>query len=192
MRPIDYALTDGPVTAEQRAYAVDVLRSTRDALHQSVAGLTDAQLAYRPAPGQWTIAENVEHIVLVEEGIFTALKAGLAKPADPAKRAEIRVSDVDVVKAVRSRSVRLPAPAPFVPTGRFGNVAATLRAFDAHRQLVVTFAEDVADDLRTHYFRHFVLGRLDSFQALLLIAAHGERHRKQIEEIKANAGFLAT
>jgi hypothetical protein len=110
-------------------------------------------------------------------------------PANPEKRAELKYSDVDVIKAVRSRSVTLPAPDPFVPTGRFAPINEAMAAFDQQRAAAIVYTQTVTDDLRTHYFRHIALGWLDSYQAILLLASHGERHRKQIEEVKADPGF---
>ena len=179
----------GPVTDQERTYAIDALLSTQAALHQSVDGLTDAQLTYKPTADRWSVAECVEHIALVESGIFAAIQKGMAYSANPEKRAEIRYSDVDVIKAVRSRTVTLPSPDPFVPAGRFESTRDALDAFDKQRNDVITYTQTVTDDLRTHYFRHIALGWLDSYQAILLLASHGERHRKQIEEVKTSPGF---
>jgi uncharacterized damage-inducible protein DinB len=179
----------GPVTDDERAYAINSLKTTQANLHQSLEGLSAAQLTYKPTPDRWSIDECVEHIALIEKGIFRAIQTSLQLPSEPDKRASIKVSDVDVVKAVRSRAVTLPAPTPFVPTGRFSSTDAALQAFDEQRTAVIAFTQNVQEDLRTHYFQHIALGTLDVFQAILLMAAHSERHRKQIEEVKATAGF---
>lgn len=193
MEERDPAITNGPITADERTYALDLLHTTRDALRQAVAGLSDAQQQYKPTPDRWSIAENVEHIVLVERGIFRTVQKAMDLPADGARRSTIKVSDVYVIKAVRSRGrgVATVAPAPFVPTGRFGDLAGALTAFEQQRADVVAYVQTAPDDLRLHYFEHFVLGTLDAYQALLLLASHGERHRKQIEEVKSSENFPA-
>lgn len=191
MQPFPSSPVGGPVTDTERAYAVDLLRTTQTALHQAVAGLSDAQINHKPAPDRWSVAECAEHIVLVESSIFMRILAGMESPADPDRRAEIKVSDVDVIKAVRTRTVQIPAPDPFVPTGRFADLAVAMAAFDKQREAAIAYAETIADDLRTHYFTHFRLGTLDAYQSFLLLASHGERHRKQIEEVKAGEGFPA-
>ncbi len=191
MQNLTVSAIDGPVTEAERTYAVDLLRSTQTALHQAVSGLSDAQITCKPAADRWSVADCVEHVVLVETSIFQRILAGMDEPVNPDRRAEIKVSDVDVIKAVRTRTVQIPAPNPFVPTGRFGSIAAAMTAFDSQREAAIAYAETVTGDLRTHYFNHFRLGTLDAYQALLLMASHGERHRKQIEEVKASAGFPA-
>ena len=192
MENIQSAPVTGPVTEQERAYAIDSLNVTKEALHQSLTELSAEQLAYKPAPDRWSIAECVEHVALVEKRILDAIQASMNAPADPGKRAEIRVSDVDVIKAVRSRTTRLSAPDPVVPTGRFGDTATALAAFDALRTAAIGYVETVSGDLRTHYFSHFVLGRLDAYQAVLLLSAHCERHRKQIEAVKTNPDYPTT
>ncbi|QJW90879.1 DinB family protein [Spirosoma taeanense] len=179
----------GPVTESERLYAIDALKTTQANLHQSLVGLSAEQLTFKPLPDRWSIAECVEHIALVEKGIFRAVQASMNAPADADRRSQIRVSDVDVIKAVRSRVVTMAAPTPFVPTGRYGDAAGALQVFDEQRQAAIRYVETEQADLRLHFFEHPALGTLDAFQAVLLLASHAERHRKQIEEIKASPGF---
>jgi len=181
----------GPVTDAERTYAIEMLLATRDSLRQSLAGLSLAQQQYKPNPDRWSIAECAEHIVLVDRGIFRSLQQGMSAPADAAKRATIKVSDVFVIKAVRSRGTQTTAPLPFVPTGRYATAEEALALFEQQRAAAIEYVETATDDFRTHYFEHPFLGTLDGFQAVLLLASHGERHRKQIEEIKADPGFPA-
>ncbi|GAB2565552.1 DinB family protein [Spirosoma areae] len=183
------AAVTGPVTDTERAYAIDYLKTSQANLHQSLSGLSIEQVAYKPDGNRWSVSECVEHIALVERGIFSRILTGMNIPAKPENRASIRVSDIDVIKAVRSRTTALPAPAPFVPTGRFETVDVALKVFDEQRKTAIEFVETTTDDLRTHYFEHFVLGTLDAYQAVLLLASHMERHRKQIDEVKASPGF---
>ena len=191
MENLQPAPVTGPVTDQERAYAIDSLNVTRDALHQSLAGLSVAQLTYKPGPDSWSIAECTEHITLVEKRILYAIQASMDAPAEPEKRADIKVSDVELIKAVRSRTNRLSAPDPTVPTGRYGDTATALAAFDAQRTTAIDYVQTVSGDLRTHYFTHFVLGQLDTYQAVLLMAAHCERHRKQIEAVKTSPDYPA-
>ncbi len=181
----------GPVTDAERAYALEALETTRVSLRQALDGLSPVQLAYKPGPDRWSIAECAEHIVLVEGGIFQAIQFSMNRPADPDRRVQIQVSDVDVIKAVRSRAAVRSAPEAFVPTGRFATIDATLQAFDGQRDAVINYVRTAKADFRTHYFRHMALGLLDAYQTVLLIASHGERHRKQIEEVKAYSGYPA-
>ena len=183
------ATVSGPITDAEQTYLIDYLQTTRDSLRQSLAGLTHAQQQFRPAPGRWTIAECAEHIALVDYGLFRSLQQAMNVPDDPARRSAMQCSDVFVIKAVRSRTNAIAAPTPFVPTGRYADVAAALDAFEQQRADTIEYVQTAPGDYRTHYTEHPFLGTLDGFQTLLTIASHGERHRKQIEEIKATPGF---
>lgn len=179
----------GPFTSEERSYVINVLKATHADLHQSLEGLSDHQLSYKPSAERWSIAACVEHIALVEGRIFKGVQLGMETPAVQERRAEISVSDVDVIKAMRSRKNARLAPAGTEPTGRFGNAAAALQAFDELRAAVIDFGQSTQEDLRSHYFDNKIFGTIDVFQALLMMANHSERHRKQIEEIKADTEF---
>ncbi|RYF57303.1 MAG: DinB family protein [Cytophagaceae bacterium] len=181
----------GPITDAERTYAIDMLIATRDSLRQSLAGLSSAQQQYKSVPDRWSIAECAEHIAVVDRAIFRSLQKGMAVPADEFRRAEVKLSDVFVIKAVRSRGTVAPAPLPFVPTGRYGDVESALAIFEEQRAAEIAYVQAATEDFRTHYFDHPFLGTLDAFQAVLLLASHGERHRKQIEEVKADPGFPA-
>lgn len=44
-------------------------------------------------------------------------------------------------------------------------------------------------DLRSHYLPHFVLKDRDSYQWMLFIAPHCDRHFQQLNEVKADVGY---
>jgi uncharacterized damage-inducible protein DinB len=179
----------GPITDSERLYALELLRESRQRLHQLLANVSSEQEIYKPNPDRWSIADCVEHIALVETGLFHALQTGIKEADDPARRSEIRVSDVDVLKAVRSRTMPISAPSFSVPTGRFGGMNAALQLFNTKREAVIDFLQAESVNLRTHYFVHRLFGTLDLYQTALLMAAHVIRHCKQIDEVKADAKF---
>ena len=179
------------VTDEQRAYLIDLLTTGTNSVRAAVSDLTDAQLAYKPGPYRWSVGECIEHVALVERGMFQGIQKGLGYPDNLDKRAEIRVSDLDIIKAVRSRTVTLPAPDPVVPAGQFASVSAALDAFEQQRKANRSVVENATENLRTHFARHPAFGWIDTYQALLVLALHPVRHLKQIDEVKANADFPA-
>jgi hypothetical protein len=189
MEERDPATTIGPITPAERQYVLDLLRTTQWQLNESVAGLSEAQYLYSPCPERWSILACVEHIVAVERAIARTVQMSIKMAADPIRRATVKVSDLHVVKSVRSRKVTVTSPPPFEPRGRFTDLATAIVTFNCQRNAAIAYVEVAPDDLRLHYFQHFVLGTLDTYQGILLVASHGERHRKQIEEIKACENF---
>ena len=71
------------LTSEQIAKASRHLMQTRDALLDSVAGLSAAQWQFKPAPDRWSIAETLEHIILVETAILRNVRATIDAPLAP-------------------------------------------------------------------------------------------------------------
>lgn len=179
------------VTDEQRAYLIDLLNTGTHSVRAAAANLTDAQLTFKPGPDRWSIAECIEHIALVEWGMFQGIQKGLGYPDNLEKRAEIRVSDLDIIKAVKSRNVTLPAPEPMVPAGKFASTLDALDAFEQERRANLSLVEHATENFRTHFARHPAFGWIDTYQALLVLALHPVRHIKQIDEIKTSAGFPA-
>ena len=59
-------IADTGLTTEQITTASRHLSVTRAFLIESVSGLSPAQWDFKPFPDSWSIAENVEHIVLIE------------------------------------------------------------------------------------------------------------------------------
>jgi hypothetical protein len=189
MEERDPATTVGPITVAERQYVLDLLRTTQQSLNDTVAGLSEAQQQFKVAPHAWSVLECIEHIVVVERALTRTLQTNLAVPADLARRATVKVSDVHVIKSVRSRKTQVAAPPPFEPNGRFATLSEAMTKFNCQRSAAIAYVEVVSDDLRLHYFQHFILGTLDVYQGILLVASHGERHRKHIEEIKTSEGF---
>jgi len=113
----------------------------------------------------------------------------MASPADPAKRAEVKVTDEMILKMVPDRSHKVQAPEILKPTNRFATREDTIKAFEDARKATMDFVRTTNDDLRDHFGPHPFLGPMDAYQWILLISAHTERHTKQIEEVKADPNF---
>src|SRR5579864_3304431 len=77
------------ITKEERERAITDLQATRKMFLESVAGLSEAQWNYKPAPEVWSVAETAEHIAVSEDTLLGLVTERLMKsPAQPEKRAE--------------------------------------------------------------------------------------------------------
>jgi hypothetical protein len=67
--------------------SIDHLSATPEILRLAMAGLTEEQTLWKPAPDRWSIAENLEHLSHVEGHYFRAaldaLLSGDPKPIAP-------------------------------------------------------------------------------------------------------------
>jgi hypothetical protein len=178
------------LTPEERAAALKSLQATHDAFLQSIAGLSEKQWRFKPAPDHWSVAEVSEHIAISESTIFGLVQTKfMASPADPSKRAEAAGKDEIILTRVPDRSHKAQAPEILKPTNRWATEADVIKAFEDSRRATMDYVRSTNDDLRDHFGPHPVFGLLDAYQWILLISTHSERHTKQIEEVKADPNF---
>jgi hypothetical protein len=178
------------MTPADREKLVAELERTQKLFLGSIQGLSEAQWTWKPAPDRWSVAEVAEHITLAEgmlRGVVTDQVMKAPAPAD--LLAKTQGKDALVLQAITDRSKKAQAPEQLVPKHTFANEAATVTAFKASRAQTLALAKDVSRDLRSYAMNSQVLNELDACQWVLFLSAHTERHTKQIEEVKATAGF---
>jgi len=184
--------TPAPTTlsAEERETALKSLQATHDAFLKSIAGLSEKQWKFKPAPDRWSVAEVAEHIAVSESTIFGMVQGKImTSPAEPEKRAETKGKDETVLTMVPDRSHKAQAPEFLKPTNRWATREELVKSFEESRKGTMEYVKTTNDDLRDHISPHPMLGPLDAYQWILLISAHSERHTKQIEEVKADPNF---
>jgi hypothetical protein len=59
----------------------------------------------------------------------------------------------------------------------------------AGHERAIAYARECAQDLRNLFTPHPLLGEIDCYRCLLLLALHPARHAAQIEEIKLDPAF---
>jgi uncharacterized damage-inducible protein DinB len=155
----------------------------------AVSDLTDEQADFRPDENQWTIAEIVEHISIVNDG-FLRLTHKLLKQAESAPRPP----RADLSLGHTSLDENGQQPGPFQAPDRVrpqGGVSvedslAKMRASLAGFTEIQSRLEAV--DLSEQMFPHPALGPINAYQWMVLLGEHEDRHRGQIERLKAAAG----
>ena len=166
------------LTQADREKAEQYLQQTRDGVVEATKGLSEAQMKFKPAPDRWSVAETLEHITLAEDFLLLNDKDKIMKaPAGATDRDAAKI-DAMVVAMVPDRTQKRQAPGPLVPTGRWTS-AETLDHFLKSRAQTIAFLESDSP-----------LGQpMDAYEWLLFIAAHSQRHTKQILEVKADPNF---
>ncbi len=185
---VGFTIIEDKLTDAERIEAIAELTTTHDHLIKSLAGLSEAQLNYKSGPGSWSIAECAEHIAISETSIFGMLQGALKTPADPSRRAEVKMSDEQILKMTADRTNKVKTSKEFEPSGKFGSFEGTVSAFKKARKSNMQYVATTEDDLRNHY-AETPLGIMDAYQILLFMSAHSERHVLQIEEVMANDTF---
>ncbi len=173
-------------TETDKARLLEALRKGGDAFLCSVAGVGESACRLRPAENRWSILECAEHVAVAEE-IMLALVTGERKARDPGgpKR------DDRILKSGTDRSVRFDASDQSRPRERFSTLAEAAAHFQAARGRTLCFAEQTGEDLRATEVKHphHVVGVISTYECLLLMGSHAQRHALQIEEIKNSPAY---
>ena len=159
-------------------------------------GLSDAQWQFKPTPERWSIAEILEHIVIVRERVFEGRLAKLAEaPAAPPDR-DFRSIDRIVLEKIPDRSIKAMAPDFIHPTGQMDPQEALQRLFQN--------CDRLGEFVRTPGLRGHIMeapplklvtngayDTMDGYQWALTLASHDLRHVEQILEIKSDPAYPA-
>jgi uncharacterized damage-inducible protein DinB len=184
------ASTPMTLTPAEREAALKSLQATHDQFLRSIAGLTDKQWTFKPAPDRWSVAEVAEHITISESTILGLIQQRLmTSPATPEKREQVKGKDEMILQKMPDRSHKAQAPEILRPTGRWATEADLTKAFEESRKATMDYVRTTNDDLRDHFFDHPAFGTLDGYQWLLVLSSHSQRHTAQIEEVKADPNF---
>jgi hypothetical protein len=176
------------VTKADRDKLVEHLKKTEAAFLKSIDGVSDAQWAWKSAPDRWSVAEAAEHITKSEDLLRGMAEGTMKTPATPEVLAKTKGKEEMILKAIPDRSQKFQAPEPLVPKGSFASKAALIEAFKAARAKTLALAGGTSD-LRAHAAAGLPMGEMDTYQTILFLSAHTERHTKQIDEVKATAGY---
>ena len=173
-------------SSEDKEKGLKLLEQTRQGVLDATNGLSDAQWKFKPAPDRWSVAEVLEHITLSEDFLYEngAQKALTGTASAPDR--DFKKTDAAILTMVPDRSTKRQAPGPLVPTDRWVP-AEMLEHFQKSRARTIEFLKDTPD-LRSHTTES-PLGQTDSYEWIIFIAAHSERHTKQILEVKADPNF---
>lgn len=164
------------------------LESTKKNVLEATKGLSQAQWDFKPAPDRWSVAQVMEHIAAAEDFIRdNLLKEKVMVSPSGAPGREATKTDEAVVAVVPDRTRKAQAPEPLVPSNRFGSPDESVKHFVVSRATTEQFLK-TATGLRDHVMDGPV-GKMDGYEFVLFIAAHCERHTKQINEVKADPNF---
>ena len=178
-----------PLTEKERQSATKFLKDSEGNALKTVANLSAAQLKFKPAADRWSVEDCMMHIAASEKMLWHRTDSVLNASANPEKRADIKWSDEDVMKFIEDRTRKAKTGPPLQPenTG-YTSSAEAAASFSENRAKLISFVNATQADLRNHV-NTMPFGALDSYQMILFIGAHTNRHVKQMEEVIADPAF---
>jgi hypothetical protein len=175
-------LSAEPLTTLERQRLVAHMEMTARWLEDSVAGLSPAQLAFKPSPTAWSILEVVDHLVVVGPIYWKNLQN-----ATPVSSGRVgAMNDVDVLWYGIDRTNREIALQAEEPSRKLPDLQGGMKAYRAQHAELLRYVRTTKDDLRGRLVER---QHCDAYQWALLISTHEQRHILQIREIKANPKF---
>jgi hypothetical protein len=155
------------------------LDTVHERLSTAVRNTNPNLYSKRPAENEWSVAEVVQHLCLVEERITEALEKSLAggsPKVGPLKK-------LIPMRIVSHRFKKLKAPKMVTPSNP-PPLEENLEKYDRARGRLKQFcAECGRERLKTISVKHPFLGDIDGVAAVSMLNFHEERHYKQIREI---------
>ncbi len=157
----------------------------REKLIAAVSDLPDEKTKILHDGETWTLAEFVEHIAIVADGM-AKISGKLLAQAQAAGRASNGAANLSAnfaQKAVEARDMKFEAPDRVRPTGT-KTVAESMEKLRAARQdlenLRPLFEQFDGSDFK---FPHPFMGELTATEWLALVGGHEARHLRQIENL---------
>lgn len=168
------------------------LDATRVVLRAAVDGVPATLRETRPTADRWSVAEVLEHLTRVEDGITRLLTARLGE-ARASGQVTTGADTSSIVGALNhdlilDRTRTIVAGERVAPRGEL-DAAAALEKLDATREkLRELVLEHDGTTLGAFSMPHPAFGTIDGYQWFLFIGTHEARHAAQIREIGTQLG----
>ncbi len=180
------------LTPEQRAFASNYLKQTKEEFLKSIEGLTVEQLTFKAKDSKWCIMDCAEHITLAEQTLSSVVEKQLKEPADSLKTEHLKMTEKKIISRLNFRLIKVKSPEIIKPSGKFDSIEAIKTAFIAQRDSAIDYVNTTNDPLHFHFWKHPATGTIDLYQTIILMSAHTKRHILQIEEVKKASKFPKT
>lgn len=155
------------------------LDSIHHKLLAAVSTLDPETYSRRPAEGEWSVAEVVHHLCLVEDRVIKELEGAIARP--PQRVGFLR--RFMPTSIVSLRLIRVKAPKAMNPLNAPDRDRAIENFARTRSNLKALCATHGQDRFRNLIFKHPVMGEIDGVATVSAIGYHEERHYKQIREV---------
>ena len=185
------AQSTAPRVQHDKTFLLDYYQQTFDSLKKSVAGLSEAQLAFKPGPDRWSISQCLEHIIKTETLLFAYAKKTLEQQPNPERKGDVKMSDDDLIKGMTDRSSKAKASEELSPeeVGMYASGKEALKELKKQRKDLLAYIRETSVDAMRNRITDSPFGAVDGYHSLLYIPAHTARHTLQIEEVKADPNF---
>ena len=180
---------DTAPSKQERKTAVSLLKETRADVLNTIKGLSETQLNFKASPEKWSVKECMYHIAISEKNLWAIMEGAMKSQANPEKRAEIKITDEQLIKMMEDRSSKVKTVESFEPKSTpYQYLDDAVNAFKVMRADHIKYMKSTTEDMRNHVVQ-MTFGWLDCYQLCLMIASHSNRHMQQMKEVIADTDF---
>lgn len=185
---------DRNLSAQEADQAGRLLEQTREGVLGATKGLSEAQWKFKPAADRWSIAEILDHVLIIQERVLGPVLEQVAAAPPPPAGVERAMIDALVINHFPNRLMKFSAPQFLHPADQI----APAELLDRLARNCAQLSERLdASGLRQHAIEGAPLKAvtngaftlMDGYQWILAAASHTERHTKQMLEVKAHPGY---
>jgi uncharacterized damage-inducible protein DinB len=155
------------------------LAGIREELLKEISGLSDRDANQKPSEEEWSVAQVLEHLHLVERAVASQIRHGMYEESD-------RPFDPRPVERTLDRTIKVKVPNPALePKNEVQELSElTEKLARSREQLEESLAGFTLDELERKAFGHPAFGMLSLKQWVDFLLFHEQRHLEQIREIK--------
>jgi hypothetical protein len=169
------------------AELIDHITVHRRDVHDAIASVPSELRDRRPATGQWSVAEVIEHLSIIERRVAALLAkhvtAARANGVGPDPETSSVVASYSDPNLVLDRTTKVPAPPPVQPTGSLDSAAGTLALVESRAVMISSLQNANGVCLEGLMQTHPVFGPLNMYHWIVALGLHDRRHAAQIREI---------
>ncbi|MGB9179641.1 MAG: DinB family protein [Pyrinomonadaceae bacterium] len=160
--------------------SLDKLDSLHRRLLDAITPVTAERFAERPAENEWSLAELIYHLSLVEQSVVKSLTKELENPP---QKSGLRQHLIPLSLLVGTRMIRIRAPKFVEPLDAPSKEVAIENFNSARAALKALCTENSKERLSRVRMKHPVLGKMNGIRAVDFLHYHEKRHYKQALEI---------
>ena len=171
---------------------IEGISTARDQYLHAVSGLTRAQAIHQENASSWSILEITEHITIAEDvGVNGIWRAANAYREGTPLWAGNSPNQGLTIEEVVEQTWKQKENVPDVAAPRLGgSLHFWIHSLKSRQHVLEALAIALTDaPLHEIIYPHPISGPLDAHQRLEFLRFHLDRHRLQVERVKASAGF---
>lgn len=181
-------LNNSTLSQKERKQAITLIKSSRNEIVNSVNGLSDQQINYKPSMKDPSIGELIFHMVSLEKACSEEIKEIMMQPANSENRLKMTLTDEQLLANNDAGLCKIEKLGKPETSPTRASTADAIKKFIALRNNHIKYIRTSTEDLRNHVVNTRD-GWIDCYQYYLLQADRSRYIAGMIGKIKLSPHF---